>query len=59
MDFRLEEMQKGWLGRSVGLEQQPSKLRVMGSSPIRITMKASLMGGFHRVCQIPHNLITS
>ncbi len=28
---------EGWFGSSVGLEQQPSKLRVMGSSPIRIT----------------------
>lgn len=37
MDFRLEEMQKGWFGSSVGLEQQPSKLRVKGSSPFRIT----------------------
>ena len=28
---------KGWFGSSVGLEQQPSKLRVKGSSPFRIT----------------------
>ena len=26
-----------WFGSSVGLEQQPSKLRVKGSSPFRIT----------------------
>ena len=37
MDFHPEEMQKGWFGSSVGLEQQPSKLRVKGSSPFRIT----------------------
>ena len=42
-----------WFGSSVGLEQQPSKLRVKGSSPFRITKKES----FKRLLfLIPHLL---
>ena len=37
-DYPCFVLQKqGWFGSSVGLEQQPSKLRVKGSSPFRIT----------------------
>ena len=41
---------QGWFGSSVGLEQQPSKLRVKGSSPFRITKKGTSTSLF--LCKI-------
>ena len=52
-DYPCFMLQKqGWFGSSVGLEQQPSKLRVKGSSPFRITKKGVVYGSFF-VCINP------